>query len=378
MSGMKRRVLLITEIIAPYRIPVFNALTRHEGIDLHVVFLAETDPALRQWRVYKEEIEFSYEVLKSWRYRSANHNFLINFGLSNAMKRASPEFVICGGYNYLASWQAMLWARRQQIPFALWVESTGKDLRNHTALIEALKVKFLDNCTGFIVPGKSSFAYLRNYGVPEEKIFTAPNAVDIKLFARVADAVRQSRNGHSRERYFLFVGRLVETKGVFDLLEAYRQLEPGLREQVGLVFMGEGKHREQLQSSGGSITPGTVRFPGFATRDELAAYYSLAEALVFPTLTDPWGLVVNEAMACGLPVICSDAAGCAADLIEDQCNGWIVRRGDITELACTMDKIARDRVLQGAMGARGRQRIQRFSPEACAQGIAKAVAVIGA
>ena len=64
---MKHRIVILTEIIAPYRIPVFNALAEHEGVDLHVVFLSETDPTQRQWRVYKEDIRFSYEVLPSWR-----------------------------------------------------------------------------------------------------------------------------------------------------------------------------------------------------------------------------------------------------------------------------------------------------------------------
>ncbi len=101
---MKRRLVILSEIIAPYRIPVFNALARHEGIDLHVIFLAESDPELRDWLVYKDEINFSYQVLPSWRRRFAGHNLLLNRGLKAALQQAAPDVILCGGYNYLASW----------------------------------------------------------------------------------------------------------------------------------------------------------------------------------------------------------------------------------------------------------------------------------
>ena len=81
MPNNKRRVLILSEIISPYRIPVFNALARHEGLDLHVVFLSETDAGLRQWRVYKDEIRFSYEVLPSARFRAGRDSLLLNWKL---------------------------------------------------------------------------------------------------------------------------------------------------------------------------------------------------------------------------------------------------------------------------------------------------------
>ena len=92
----------------------------------------------------------------------------------------------------------------------------------------------------------------------------------------------------------------------------------------------------------------------------------------FPSHTDPWGLVVNEAMACGLPVIASDAAGCTADLVEDDWNGRVVRRGDVAQLASAMEELGRDSALRARMGNHSQERILRYSPEACAAGIARA------
>src|SRR5437879_805761 len=120
---MKRRLLIVTEIISPYRIPVFNALASRPDVELHVVFLAETDPELRQWLVYKQEIQFHYEVLRSWRKRFAGYQLLVSPGMGNALARWRPDVIVCGGYNCLSFWQANIWARGHRVAFVLWCES---------------------------------------------------------------------------------------------------------------------------------------------------------------------------------------------------------------------------------------------------------------
>ena len=379
---MRRRLVILTEIIAPYRIPVFNALAQHEEIDLHVIFLAESDPKLRDWLVYKEEIRFSYQVLPSWRRKFAGQNLLLNRGLKRSLQRTAPDAILCGGYNYLASWQAMRWAGRRQVPFILWVESTERDTRSHNPLVEFLKRGFIKRCSAFVVPGKSSLLYVKNYGALEKDIFTAPNAVDTELFAQQAGTVRQEPERRREAlqlppRFFLFVGRLVREKGVFDLLEAYGKLTPESRTLVSLVLVGDGAAREEVIRRAQKISPGQVRCAGFVQRDQLAGYYALAEGFVFPTHSDTWGLVVNEAMACGLPVISSDAAGCVADLVQDNWNGRVVPRGDVLQLASAMEELARDSALRTRMGNHSRERILSYSPEACAAGIAQAARSVG-
>ena len=372
---MRPRLVILTEIIAPYRIPAFNALARHPGIDLKVVFLAETDPSIRQWRVYLDEIQFRYEVLPSWRKRFGKYNLLLNQNLSEALQTANPAVILCGGYNYLASWQALRWAKRKRMQFLLWCESTADDERAGHALIESLKHNFFGKCDGFVVPGASAGNYVRQMVVNAERIFTAPSAVDNDLFASRArfammNEVRVREELRLPLRYLFFAGRLVKAKGVFELLEAYGSLSPELRSQIGLVFAGDGPLRTDLERVAESIRPGTIHFAGFVQRDELASYYGLADCLVFPTHSDTWGMVVNEAMACGLPVICSQAAGCAADLIKE--NGRIVAPKNVFQLARAMNEIATDSVLREKMSGESRKIIQRYSPELCAAGIAEA------
>src|ERR1700734_2313559 len=146
---MSRRIVIITEIIAPYRIPVFNALRQCRGVDLQVIFLAEHDPTEREWLIYKDEIRFPYEVLPSWRRRVGRHNFLLNWGAERALRPTPPDVARCGGYNNAASWQSMSWARRNRVPFGLWVETKNRDSRAGHRLIQALKTRFLPGCDAF-------------------------------------------------------------------------------------------------------------------------------------------------------------------------------------------------------------------------------------
>jgi len=378
---MRRRVVIATEIISPYRIPLFNTLAQESGVDVHVIFLSETDPELRQWRVYKEDIHFSYEVLPSWRKRIRGYNVLLNGGLERALDAASPDAILFGGYNYLASWQALLWAQFHRVPFLLWSESNLQDQRGGRAAVEFLKLQFLKCCSGFAVPGKSAFEYLRAKGIPAELILAAPNAVDNHFFTNAAAAARRADAKYRRDlslprRYFLFVGRLVAEKGVFDLLAAYAKLEAKLRENVGLIFVGDGVARTRLTEQARTISPGTIRFPGFAQREELAVYYALADMLILPTRSDPWGLVVNEGMACRLPVIVSRAAGCAADLVDDGWNGAVVPPADIPALTKAMRRLADGPDDLAAMGNRSLQRILQYSPQVWSEGLARAVEVI--
>ncbi len=374
---MKPRLVIITEIIAPYRVPVFNSLAAHGEVDLHVLFLAETDPKLRQWTIPKDEIRFSYHVLPSFRLRLGNLSLLVNRGLDGALRQARPYAILCGGYNYPSSWQAAFWARKRSIPFLLWTESNAADHRGRSPLVEYLKRKFLGQCRGFVVPGEASKLYLQQLGLPAERIFKAPDAVDNELFtqsARIArtNAAAVRRRINVPERYFLNVGRLIRAKGVFDLLEAYANLDEETRAAVGLVFVGEGDARGELIKRASSIRPGTVKFSGFVQKDQLAEFYALADALVFPTHSDPWGLVVNEAMACSLPVIASNVAGCVSDLIEDGWNGFVVPVSDLRKISSSMELLAEGDDLRRQMGERSLQRIQEYSPDACAAGIAKA------
>jgi len=234
------------------------------------------------------------------------------------------------------------------------------------------------DCNGFVVPGQSAAEYLHAQGIRESEIFVAPNAVDNDLFSDAAAEARRSEAANRAQlnlhtRYFLFVGRLVREKGVFELISAYAKLDQSLRRDFGLVFVGDGPCRQELEKQARSISPGDVEFVGFMQREELAKYYALAHALVLPTYTDTWGLVVNEAMACGLPVILSDVAGCAQDLLENNKNGLLVPSKNEDALADAMSNLSTRPDLCREMGAASAKRIESHSPKQWSNGVSRAV-----
>jgi glycosyltransferase involved in cell wall biosynthesis len=266
----------------------------------------------------------------------------------------------------------------KQIPFLLWSESNSQDIRRAHPIVEFIKHEFLSHCSGFVVPGRSAEEYLRANKVREELIFAAPNAVDNELFATAAlearqDAAMRRTELALPERYFLFVGRLVREKGVFELLSAYAKLDQAIRKQVGLVLAGDGAALAQLEAFAATISPGRIKFAGFAQREQLSSYYALAEVLVLPTYSDPWGLVVNEAMACGLPVIVSKVAGCAADLVRENSNGLLTLPRDESSLVAAMTKIASHPELRNFMSGNSSRYISHYSPEAWSLGIIRAL-----
>jgi glycosyltransferase involved in cell wall biosynthesis len=260
----------------------------------------------------------------------------------------------------------------------LWSESTTYDKRRELAPLELIKRRFFNRCTAFVVPGKSSANYLQSLGIRESIIFTAPNAVDNALFMRCARAAQQQKTQTRLRlnlpvRYLLYVGRLVREKGVYELLDAYAQLPSSVRSETALVLAGSGSERRELAKRASRIERGNIRFLDFVHRDELAEVYALADALVFPTHSDPWGLVVNEAMACGLPVMTTPVAGCAQDLVHQGVNGFLVEPGDVASLSHAMAKLSEDSQLRERMSLASREQIERYSPETWAEGILSAV-----
>ena len=152
---MRRRLVILTEIISPYRIPLFNALAQEANVDLHVIFLAETDPTLREWQVFREEIRFSFQVLPSWRRRVGKYNFLLNKGVSAALGAAPGRNSVrrIQLRRLLAS--SGLGNNSKDPVFSL-VREPEQDRRRGHAVVELLKTEFLHKCSGFVVPGHSA------------------------------------------------------------------------------------------------------------------------------------------------------------------------------------------------------------------------------
>jgi glycosyltransferase involved in cell wall biosynthesis len=209
--------------------------------------------------------------------------------------------------------------------------------------------------SGFFVPGTASAEYVRSFGVPDERIAFAPNAVDAKLFARAA----VDRSGRETCT-FLYAGRLDPEKGLDVLLRAFART-PG-----ELVLAGSGSEEPRLRA----LADGRVRFLGPLDRDALVPVYAEADAFVLPSRSEPWGMVLNEAATAGLPLVATEGAGAAHDLVDDGVNGFRVPVDDEEALATALRRLAEDEPFRRAAGDRSRELAARFTPEAWADGVA--------
>ena len=345
------RLALLTEIPAPYRIPLFNALS--ERLDLRVLFLAERDPRRGFYELHRDEWRFDHRVLRGPQLRRGARWLVLNRGVLRELRRFRPDSVAVGGWNQPAFWVALAYCRARRIPLLVWIESTARDARSEARPLALARAAMVRGASGAYVPGTAAADYARSLGV--ELVETAPNAVDASIFERAA-VDRSERNGCT----FLYVGRLDREKGLGTLLEAFRDV-PG-----ELVLVGEGADEERLRGLAGE----SVRFEGPKERDELIAYYRDADVFVLPSHSEPWGMVLNEAAAAGLPLVATEESGAAQDLIDG--NGFRVPADDVPALRDALRRLADDSELRREYGARSLELAKRFTPEAWAEGVASA------
>jgi len=300
--------------------------------------------------------------------------------LREALARLRPEVVICVGYANTEIHHALHWAVARRIPLVLCSDSTRDD-EPRVAWREAIKSKLVSVFGAGLVAGARARAYLHDLGMAENLQFLAWDVVDNDYFvwgaatARTNPSVERARL-KLPEKYFLCVARFVPKKNLARLISAYAQYRAAAgREAWSLVLSGSGPLEEELRV--GVKVAGVadkVVFPGFLQYPELPTYYGLAGALVLPSISDQWGLVVNEAMAAGLPVLVSERCGCAADLVEQGFNGFAFDPKDQVQLTRYLTLVAtmsaEDRE---TMGNRSRELVQRFSLDIFSQGLWAAV-----
>lgn len=358
------RLLLVTQIMAPTRIALFNALASDPAIDLVVVYLAQTEPN-RRWGTFEEEMTFQHEVLdERWRWARDGNYVHVSTGLVDVLRRWHPHVVLAGGWDQIVHHQALAMRRVFGYGFAWWVESNLRDRRADRRWIHAAKKRLIGAADVLVVPGQASREYVAALGASPNRVFVAPNAVDNNLYSAAA----VDRSGRSGPVRFLCSGRLEPTKGILYLLDAWNRMSA----DATLALAGHGSLESAVRArvSSGSMPP--VEVFGHLDRDDLVAEYARADALVFPSLTDPWGLVINEAMAAGLPVVTTTAPGAVDDLVEDGENGMVVAPASADALLDALTCLAAEPDVRLAMGSRSVQRIARFEPGVWAEAVREA------
>jgi glycosyltransferase involved in cell wall biosynthesis len=243
---------------------------------------------------------------------------------------------------------------------------------------EWLKSRIVQFYDAAIVGGTPQRDYAIALGIPPQRVFTGYDVVDNDYYGRGADAARSQASGLRLKLllprpYFLNVGRFIEKKNLFRLLEAYRiYRQSTFVPPWDLVLCGSGPLEAHLKAVAGNLAG--VHFPGYKQEDELSEYYGLASVYIIPSSHfEQWGLVVNEAMASGLPVLVSTACGCAPDLVQEGVNGLTFDPYDVDGLARLLVRMSSGEVDLQAMGEASRRIIADWTPEVFAQNLFKAV-----
>lgn len=295
-----------------------------------------------------------------------------------ALNESRPDVVAIPGWSTPGALAALSWCGQHRVPSIVMSDSTTHDeVRKRWK--EVIKSRVIRLYSAGLVGGKPHVDYLSALGMPRERIFTSYDVVDNPHFSFGADQARQDAdNVRTRlnlpQTFFLASNRFIEKKNLPRLLDTYARY----RHQAGdtawkLVLLGDGPLRPQLQALIQQQNLGQwVLMPGFKQYDNLPAYYGLAGAFIQASTSEQWGLVVNEAMAAGLPVLVSNRCGCAPDLVEEGRNGYTFDPYDVDKLAGLMRKIAADDCDRAVMGQASREIIARWTPQTFAENLCKA------
>ena len=368
---MKPRVVYWNNIPAPYMVERFNALAERGNLDFEAWFNERREPD-RSWEVDESEWIFRYYYMPCL--RIGKHRLCFP---SIILRRKRPDVLVSlyAEPVFLMGW-VIAYLRGTRTAF--WVERTFNSWTSRQSWKEFIKRQIFSRVDGIITVSRDGRDYAMQYNISVDKILFAPHAIDVKHFQReraVASTHRIQIRGELGLKgvTFIYVGRLWWGKGMKFLLEAFHDLQRRVGEEVSLLLVGDGENEESMKKKCRKKDIRNVVFAGFHQKPELPRFYAAADVFVFPTLGDPYGLVVDEAMACSLPVVSTSAAGEIHDRIKDGVNGYIVPAEDSVALCNRMECLARDLELRVRMGQVSAQKIAGHTPEQWAKDFEQAI-----
>lgn len=374
-SGLREAFRLGVLVSHPvqYLSPWFRHLATRVELEVH--YAHRQDAEGQAAAGFGVPFQWDVPLLEGYRYhwlqnRSARPG-LHSFGgcdtpeIYTIVKERRYQAFLVFGWNRKCYLQAILACRYHRVPVFMRGDSQLDTSRSPLkAAAKYLPYRwFLPRLQGHLFVGKRNKTYLQHYGVPDEKLFFVPHCVDNGFFSRRAESARQSGEGAAFRRrlgippnafVFLYAGKFLPGKRPGDFLQAFRRVQsthPGT--QAHALLAGEGLLKSELEKLAADCD-GRVHFAGFCNQSQMPVVYSAADVLVLPG-EETWGLVANEALACGLPVIAADAAGCSTDLVEEGITGFTFPLGDVAGLAVRLQ-----------------QALQHFSP--LPQAVSRAVA----
>ncbi len=366
------KILIVhNQLWAHYKAIIFNELQKiisQNKIDsLLVVQIASIEKSRKDLGALDNSIhQYPYKLLHEGLLEEVSLSQRIN-GILKTIKDFKPDVVNLTGYYDIASWTILLYCKLKGIKTILSNESTANDhARNgFKELVKGFIIKQFD---GFFNFGTSSENYILSFGINKEKMLVKRNCVDNKVLKDTYLNALSTRNQQQKAlnlsaKNFIFVGRLISFKNLFHLLEAYELAQKKSQQDWGIIILGDGDLKIDLQQYVSEKNIQNISFQKGVSWQQVSEYLALSDVLVLPSYSEPWGLVVNEAMACGLPVIVSDKCGCAIDLVENGKNGFTFAPNNSEALTNILLKFMNQEVDYKQMGLVSEQIIKEYSPE---------------
>lgn len=372
------RAAVIWRNYGPYQVARAEALSRVAGVD--TVFLELASSTLQYPWLAERKSNLAGLITLMERPLEECSNREVSDRLSHELAKLAPDIVVVSGYDNPAMRTAARWAKKNGRGSILMFAGTRRD-RERSWWRELAKRwlirRYFDSA---LVGGALHREYLVKLGMPPDRIWERGNVVDNDYFSRKAKEARLSHGnngetGRSNNGAFLYVGRFSPEKNLIGLMNAYRRYRVERSGVWGLTMVGDGPQSEEIKGHARRMGLHDIRWPGYRQIEELPFCYVESSALILPSLSETWGLVVNEAMACGLPVMVSDRCGCAPDLVEDGRNGYTFDPRNVDQIADRMATLASlDDSERAAMGQRSIEVIAGYTPERWAQSLADCIA----
>jgi glycosyltransferase involved in cell wall biosynthesis len=364
----RAQVAIVVQRIGPHHHARYEALACVGAFTVAVIEVRASPDAINMWKT----------EVGSGQYVRMQASGTGKLGL--ILDALRPAVIVCTGYSDTEIHAAMLWAFHHGVRLVTCADSTVFD-QPRVWVRETLKRVIVAGFDAGLVAGERSHRYLESLGLDAGRRFSPWDVVDNRHFENGADDARSDADG-VRLRvelppvFFLFVGRFIWEKNLPRLIDAYARYRAVTGEDSWpLLLSGAGPLEEDLRKRvcAAGLAP-FVRYLGFTEYRQLPLYYGLAGALIISSVSETWGLVVNEAMASGLPVLVSSRCGCAPDLVRDGENGYVFEPDNVGQIAEKMRLMTRlEPEPRRAMGKRSREIIAAYSPEAFARGLTAAI-----
>jgi len=329
-----------------YKLKTFINANRKNLGEVEVWFCGATE-SNRHWQLH-EKIPFKYKILRSLKLelRGADlFTYFLSFSVLSELRKNNPDRVIINGWDQFAYQLTYIWAFMNHVPITLWSGSTVNEKSWRRTITLPLVKWFVHISANYIAYGQRAKEYLQILGADSNKITIFLNDVNQAYFRGQAQILLPKRQRLQKQlrittpHTLLFVGQLIERKGVMDLLNAF-SVFAGTHRDWSLVLVGDGILKQRI-----STLIQTLKIPRVHLLEEYEQYnlpkvYACADYLILPSHEEVWGLVINEALASGLKVIASDVCGCVPDLVVPSLNNFVFKTGSVRSLITVLNRAA--------------------------------------